>query len=222
MTRERVTGATFEEVVDIAREIESVLRQEREEREDKRPPGSDSFSGAPLRGQFQQGRGRSFRQAHSARPGYRGASSGHGSQSSHQGHSSLNALPAQSSSRAPSVQGSSMLGPSTGHSGARGSLQSPSLAPGSCYECGEFGHMRRQCPHLHDGQSQQRGQPSTLAPVTSPPAQPARGEGQSARGCPRGGGRSGSGQARFYALPGRPDVATSDAVISDPDAQVAE
>ncbi|XP_070010089.1 uncharacterized protein [Nicotiana sylvestris] len=37
MTRERVLGATFEEVVDIAREIEKVRHQEREEREAKRP-----------------------------------------------------------------------------------------------------------------------------------------------------------------------------------------
>ncbi|XP_070005440.1 uncharacterized protein [Nicotiana sylvestris] len=129
VTRERVTTATFEEVVDIACEIEIVRRQEREEREAKRPRGSGSFSSAPSRGQFQQGRGRSFRQAHSA-------------------------CPAQSSSRALSVQGSSMPGPSTGHSDARGSLQSSSLVLGSCYECGEFGHMRRQCPRLHDGQSQ--------------------------------------------------------------------
>ncbi|XP_070018310.1 cold shock domain-containing protein 4-like [Nicotiana sylvestris] len=70
---------------------------------------------------------------------------------SQQGQSSLSALPAQSSSRAPSVQGSSVAGPSSGHSGSRGSLQSPSPAPGSCYECVEFGHMRRQCPQLRGG-----------------------------------------------------------------------
>ena len=78
MTRERVLGATFEEVVDITHEIEAVRRQEREEREAKRPRGSGSYSGAPSRGQFQHGRGRSFRPAQSAHPGYRGASSGHG------------------------------------------------------------------------------------------------------------------------------------------------
>ncbi|XP_070011329.1 uncharacterized protein [Nicotiana sylvestris] len=55
MTRERVSGASFEEVVDIARDIESIRRRD-----------------------------------------------------SQQGHSSLNAFPSQSSSRAPSVQGSSM------------------------------------------------------------------------------------------------------------------
>ncbi|XP_070030156.1 uncharacterized protein [Nicotiana sylvestris] len=213
MTRERVTGATFEEVVDIAREIELVRRQEREEREAKRPRGSGNFSSAPLRGQFQQGRGLPFRQAHSACPGYRGASSGHGFHSSHQGHASLIALLAQTSSRAPSVQGSSMSSPSTGHSSARGSLSSPSPPQGSCYECREFGHMRRQCPRLHDGQSQQRGHPSTSTPVTSPPAQLARGRGQAARGLPRGEGRLDGGQDYFYALPGRPDDAALDAAI---------
>ncbi|XP_023773747.1 uncharacterized protein LOC111922420, partial [Cyanistes caeruleus] len=40
LERERVLSATFEEVVDIAREIETVRRQEREEREVKRPRGS--------------------------------------------------------------------------------------------------------------------------------------------------------------------------------------
>ncbi|XP_070054316.1 uncharacterized protein [Nicotiana tomentosiformis] len=48
--RERVSGATFEQVVDIAQEIESVHRQERDEREAKRPWGSGSFGGVPLRG----------------------------------------------------------------------------------------------------------------------------------------------------------------------------
>ncbi|XP_070017093.1 uncharacterized protein [Nicotiana sylvestris] len=213
ITRERVTGATFKEVVDIASEIELVRRHDQEEREAKRPRGSGNFSSAPSRGQFQQGRGRPFRQTYSAHPGYRGASSGHGSHNSNWVHSSLSALPAHSSSCAPSVQSSSMPGPSTGHSGARGSLQSPSLTSESCYECGEFGHMRRQCPRLRDGQSQQRDRPSTSAPVTSPPTNPARGRGQFARGHPIGGGRSGGGQAHFYALPRRSDVATSDVVI---------
>ncbi|XP_070014965.1 uncharacterized protein [Nicotiana sylvestris] len=63
MTRERVSGATFEEVVDIAHEIESLHRQ-REEREAKRPRGSGSYSGAHSRGQFQHDRGRSFSLQH--------------------------------------------------------------------------------------------------------------------------------------------------------------
>ena len=83
MNRERVIGATFEEVVDIAREIESVRRQEPEEIEAKRHQGSGSYSGTSSRGQFQHDRGRPFRHAQPARLGYREASSGHGSHSSH-------------------------------------------------------------------------------------------------------------------------------------------
>ncbi|XP_070014159.1 uncharacterized protein [Nicotiana sylvestris] len=122
---ERVSGASFEEVVDIAREIELVHREERVEKETKRPRGSSSFGGVPSRGQFQHGKGRSFRHSQSARPCHHGGSSDHGSHSSHQGLSSLNALPAQSSTHALSVQGSYMPGSSSGYLGARGSLQSP-------------------------------------------------------------------------------------------------
>nr|XP_009791227.1 PREDICTED: uncharacterized protein LOC104238537 [Nicotiana sylvestris] len=143
MTRERVLGASFEEVVDIARDIEIVRCREREEREAKRPRGSGSFGGAPSRGQFQCGRGRSFRPPQPARPEYSRTSSDRGHQGFQQGQSSLNALPAQSSSYAPSVQGSSVPSASAGHSGARGSLQFPSPVPGSCYECREFGHIKR-------------------------------------------------------------------------------
>ncbi|XP_070022834.1 serine/arginine-rich splicing factor RSZ22-like [Nicotiana sylvestris] len=100
MTREKVSGATFEEVVDISREIDSVRCQERDEREDKRPQGS---------------------------------------------------------------------GASASHSGARDSLQSLSPSPRSCYECGELGHIWRQCPRHLGGSSHQRSQPSASTPVTSPP-----------------------------------------------------
>ncbi|XP_070034533.1 uncharacterized protein [Nicotiana tomentosiformis] len=73
----------------------------------------------------------------------------------------------------------------------------------------------RKYPHRHGGLSQQSSQPSTLAPVTSPPAQSARGGGQSARDRPRKGGISWGGQARFYAFPARPDVIASDVVVTD-------
>ncbi|XP_070042492.1 uncharacterized protein [Nicotiana tomentosiformis] len=147
-----------------------VRGQKRVEQEAKRPRGQGGFSGAPFGGQFQHGRGRHFRQAQSARPFHRGTSSGHGSHSSHQGHSSLSALPVQSSSRAPPIQGSSMSGSSTSHPCARGSLQFSPPALGSCFECGELGHMWRQCPYRHGGLSQKRSQPPTTAPATSPPA----------------------------------------------------
>ncbi|XP_070031644.1 uncharacterized protein [Nicotiana tomentosiformis] len=46
--RERVSGATFDEVVDIARQIKMVSSQERVEQEAKRPRGQGAFSGAPF------------------------------------------------------------------------------------------------------------------------------------------------------------------------------
>ncbi|XP_070047247.1 uncharacterized protein [Nicotiana tomentosiformis] len=46
LDRERVSGVTFDEVVDIARQIEMVRGQERAEREAKRPRGQGGFSGS--------------------------------------------------------------------------------------------------------------------------------------------------------------------------------
>ncbi|XP_070050646.1 uncharacterized protein [Nicotiana tomentosiformis] len=162
MTREIVSGATIDEVVDIARQIEMVRSQERVKREAKRPRGQGGFSGTPSR--------------------------------------------VHSSSRAPSGQGSSMPGPSASYPGAQGSLQSPAQASGCCYECGKFGHMRRECPRLVGGPAPQRNQYMSSASVPPPPA-------QSARGRPRGRDRSGDGQACFYALPARPDAIAFNAVI---------
>ncbi|XP_070032163.1 uncharacterized protein [Nicotiana tomentosiformis] len=50
MTKERVFGATFDEVVDISRQIEMVRIKERGEREAKRPRGLGDFSGFPSGG----------------------------------------------------------------------------------------------------------------------------------------------------------------------------
>ncbi|XP_070034512.1 uncharacterized protein [Nicotiana tomentosiformis] len=103
MTRGRVSGATFDEVVDIALQIEMVRGQERVEMDAKRPRGQGGFSGGPFGGPFQHSRSRHFRQAQTARPFHRGASSGHGSHSHQQGQSSFSALPVQSSHHAPPV-----------------------------------------------------------------------------------------------------------------------
>ncbi|XP_070036443.1 uncharacterized protein [Nicotiana tomentosiformis] len=67
MTRERVSGASFDEVVHIARQIEMVRRKERGDREAKRPRGPGDFIG----------RGRPYMHAQTGRPVHRGASSGH-------------------------------------------------------------------------------------------------------------------------------------------------
>ncbi|XP_009781088.2 uncharacterized protein [Nicotiana sylvestris] len=80
MARDRILSHTFEDAVDVARDIETDRHLEREEQEAKRPRGSASHSGAPSRGQFQQSRGRSYRPHQSAHPEYRGPSSGRGHQ----------------------------------------------------------------------------------------------------------------------------------------------
>ncbi|XP_070025128.1 uncharacterized protein [Nicotiana sylvestris] len=108
--------------------------------------------------------------------------------------------PAQSSSRAPSVQGSFILGSSGSYFGSRVPPQhSQPYFERDCYECGELSH---------------RSEDATPAPVISPPAQPAWGGAQTARGRPRRGGRSGGVQAKFYAIPSRPDVIDSGTVIT--------
>ncbi|XP_070040817.1 uncharacterized protein [Nicotiana tomentosiformis] len=77
MTRETVPGATFDEVVDIARQLEMVRSQECEEREYKRPRGLGGFSGISLGGQSHHNRGSPYRPAQTARPAHRGASVSH-------------------------------------------------------------------------------------------------------------------------------------------------
>uniref|UniRef100_A0A1S4B006 CCHC-type domain-containing protein n=1 Tax=Nicotiana tabacum TaxID=4097 RepID=A0A1S4B006_TOBAC len=176
MAQERILSHTFEDAVDVARNIETDRRLEREEREAKRPRGSASHSGAPSRGQFQQSRGRSYRPHQSARLEYCRPSLGRGHEGFQQGQSSLSALPAQSSSRAPSVQGPSAPSAPASHSGARGSFQSHPPSSRGCYECGELGHVWKQCPRRTASSSQQRGQSSSSAPTTSAPTQLARGE----------------------------------------------
>ncbi|XP_070043280.1 uncharacterized protein [Nicotiana tomentosiformis] len=177
MTRERVSGATFDEAVDISRQIEMVRSQERVEREAKSPRGQGGFSGAPSGGHLQHDRGRPFRHAQMARPVHRGASSGHGPNDYQQGQTSFGALPTQSSSHAPSAQVLSVSGSSGSYSNARGSLQSP-VDSKCCFECGDLGHIKRYFPRRMGGSSQQRSQPSISAPVPPPLAQPARGGAQ--------------------------------------------
>ncbi|XP_070040411.1 uncharacterized protein [Nicotiana tomentosiformis] len=151
--RESVSGSTFDEVVNIARQIEMVRSKERVDREAKRPRGQGGFCGAPSGGQLQHGRGRLFRHTQMARPVHRGASSGHGPHGYQQVQTSFGALPAQSSSHTPSAQGSSVPGPSSSYSSAQGFLQSL-VAGRGCFECGILGHIKRFCPRLMGGSSQ--------------------------------------------------------------------
>ncbi|XP_070057675.1 uncharacterized protein [Nicotiana tomentosiformis] len=172
MTRERVSGATFDEFVDIARD------------------------------QFQHGRGRHFKRVETTQPFYRGASSGHGSHSHQQGQSSFSALLTQSSHHAPPTQVSS--GSSFGHQ------EQQFRQRRGCFECGDFGHIMRDCPRLLGGTPQRSIRLMAPTPVSLPPVQPARGGAQpprggfqSARGRPRGGGRL--GVVRLVSMPSLPD-----------------
>ncbi|XP_070020660.1 uncharacterized protein [Nicotiana sylvestris] len=102
--RERVFGATFKEVVDIAREIGSVRRQERVEREANRPCGSGSFGGVPSGGKFHHDRGCPYRHAQTTQPVHRGELLSHSSHINRSCQYSFSALPAQSSHHASSAQ----------------------------------------------------------------------------------------------------------------------
>nr|XP_009587272.1 DNA-binding protein HEXBP-like [Nicotiana tomentosiformis] len=57
--------------------------------------------------------------------------------------------------------------PSGGHySGSRGPPQYlPPLFEKGCFECGDLGHMKRNCPRLSGGPTQQRSQAVAPAPV---------------------------------------------------------
>ncbi|XP_070039376.1 uncharacterized protein [Nicotiana tomentosiformis] len=204
---ESVSGATFDEVVDIARRLEMVLSQEREERDTKRTHGSGGFSGVPYGGQSYHSRGLPYRPTQMSHHVHRGASFSHGSYNARLGQSSLNSLPVQSSSCAPSAYGSSASGSSSSYSGSRACLSIFHHFPrGGCFECGELGHLKKFYPRLMGGPAQHRSQAMTSAPVTSPLAQLARGRAQAARGRPRRVGRSSGSQAQFYAILSRPDA----------------
>ncbi|XP_070040257.1 uncharacterized protein [Nicotiana tomentosiformis] len=161
MTREKVSGATFDEVVDIVRQIEMVRSQERVEREANRLRSSSDFSSVPSGGQFYRGKGRSFRHAQATRPARRDASASHGSYSAHSGQYSFSALQAQSSHHASSAQAS------TGNS--LGYQEQQFRQRRGCFECRELGHFKRDCPMLLSGALQQSYRLTTQAPAVTPP-----------------------------------------------------
>ncbi|XP_070041347.1 uncharacterized protein [Nicotiana tomentosiformis] len=187
MTRENASSARFNEVVDIARRLELVRSWEREEREAKRPRDSGSFSGVYFGGRSHHSRGHSFRPAQTACPVHHGASVSHGPYSAYSGHSSFSALPAQSSYHASSPQVST--------SSSSGYQEQQLRQRRGCFECGDLSRLKRDCPRLLSGVPRYSSWPMIPAPAATPPSYPARCGAQAARGHPRGGGRSGGGQA---------------------------
>nr|XP_033517716.1 uncharacterized protein LOC117281986 [Nicotiana tomentosiformis] len=71
MTWEIALGAMFDEVVDIARWLEQVRSQEREEREAKRPHGLGGFNRVSFGGQSHHNGGLPYRPAQMTRPVHR-------------------------------------------------------------------------------------------------------------------------------------------------------
>ncbi|XP_070042603.1 uncharacterized protein [Nicotiana tomentosiformis] len=85
MNWEIVTGARFEEVVDIAIRLELVHSHEHEERGAKRPCGLGGFSSSSSRGHSYHNRGHPYKPAQMAHPVHHGASAIHGSYSARPG-----------------------------------------------------------------------------------------------------------------------------------------
>ncbi|XP_070055989.1 uncharacterized protein [Nicotiana tomentosiformis] len=143
MTREKVSNATFDEVIDIDRHIEMICSLEREEREAKRPRGSIGPSDVHSGGQSYHSRGRPYRPAQMTRPAHHSASVSHGSYSAHSGQSLSSVLPVQSSHHASFAQVSidSFLGYQEQQFRQRR----------GCLECGDMGHIKRDCPRLLSG-----------------------------------------------------------------------
>ncbi|XP_070047504.1 uncharacterized protein [Nicotiana tomentosiformis] len=216
MTWERVSGATFDEVVDIVQQIEMVRSQERGEREAKRPHGSGDFSGVPSGFSFTAAevdftgtlrRVVQFTMVHYPTMVHIVIIRANYLSMKYQLRVHLMHLQFRAHRHRVHLADILVLG-------ALSSPPPPFTGKG-CFKCGDIGHIKRYCPRLTGGPVQQRSQPTTSAPVISPPTQPAQGGAQLVRGHPRGGGQSSGGQARSYVILAKPDVVASDAVITD-------
>ncbi|XP_070031731.1 uncharacterized protein [Nicotiana tomentosiformis] len=199
MARELEMDIAYQQVVGIARRLEGMLTQDREEREAKRSRESGTYSGTRAPATARQGRGYMGCPVHSALPAASGAPT---------------TTRPQDPYYAPSVSiVPSIWGDSSGQSSRSGPSQSQQPRPPRAYfECDDTRHLVRNCPRFRRGAPPRISQAPCAPPgaqdmvttsATTPPAQPARGGGR-----PRGGG-----QARYYALPARTEAVTSDFVI---------
>ncbi|XP_070037258.1 uncharacterized protein [Nicotiana tomentosiformis] len=111
--------------------------------------------------------GHPYRPAQMARSAQRGASDSYGSYNTRSGQSSFSALPVQSLQHASSAQVST--GSATGY-------QEHQLRQRrGCFDYGDLGHIKRDCPRLLSGTPQQSSRLMVPAPTVIPPTQLARG-----------------------------------------------
>ncbi|XP_070031774.1 uncharacterized protein [Nicotiana tomentosiformis] len=179
MARELEMDITYQQVVVIARRLEGMRTQEREEREAKRPQDSRTYNSSCSPATARQGRGYMGRSVHSALPATSSALTTTRPQDPYY------ALPVSS---VPPV-----CGASSGQSNRSGQSQSQQPRPPSAYfEYGDTRYLVRDCPRFRRGAPLQTTQalrvppgPQAMitAPVATPPTQPARGGGRT--GLPR-------------------------------------
>ncbi|XP_070042890.1 uncharacterized protein [Nicotiana tomentosiformis] len=184
MAWELETYTLFQEVVEIARRMERVCVQEREDGEAKRPQDSRVFSGAHTTVSTRTGRGFVSRLVYSALPATRSAAAIPSGQSSR---------PSQAQFQQPHLHRGCFECGDTSHI-VRDRLTLRRGAPPQAI----------LAPQIPKGP-----QAMVAAPVAAPPAPPARGGGQAGRGHPIGGGHT-----RCYAFLGRTEVVASDVVIT--------
>ncbi|XP_065878761.1 uncharacterized protein [Euphorbia lathyris] len=218
------SGCTFQQLVDAARHMELDFNQSRATRHSIQSPkpkdgGQSSLVTGGNMGSFQMGSTQPFRQrSRFHKKGRHGQRHGRGFNQSGSGQSS----------------GSSHNSSGSGYSSCNvcgRNHQGPCYtAPGSCFRCGQYGHMARQCPQsgfqptFSQGSSSNAVRPNVpvQAGNLSTPSQfqnaPGIHQGQSSRFAGRGrtGGRnpqSGQGQARAFNLTPQ-EAHTSNDVIS--------
>ncbi|XP_070036126.1 uncharacterized protein [Nicotiana tomentosiformis] len=163
MARELQIDTPFQQVMEIAKNIEGLLGMERDSKEAKRSRRSGGFSGFYSSTRTHYSRGSTSRPAQSSHQVTRSAPV-----------SSYNAPPTQDSYN--------------GYSSYPAQTQyEQSLPQRGCYECGDTRHIMRVCPRLGRGGFYQITQ--TIGPNAgnTPRAQPVRGGGQAGRGSLRGG-----------------------------------
>ncbi|XP_070057061.1 uncharacterized protein [Nicotiana tomentosiformis] len=178
MARELETDTQYQKVIEIARRLDGMRGREREDMEAKRPRDFGTYSGARAPVATHHGRGYVSYPVHLALPASSGIPATLKSQVSHY------ALPLSS---APLARGA-FSGQSSRPSPSQFQQQRP---PRACFEYGDTRHMVRDCLKLRRGappqttqtphipQGPQTSQAMVIAPVATPPAQPARGGGDS-------------------------------------------